>query len=229
MLISNHFQMESDMGLMRVLKSLLIMPMSKGVPTVLLGQTDQWAIPAGILKEASFIISAGVGTSITFEQELIKRYNSRIILLDPSPTGVKTIQQLSDRRNIDFLELGLAAKSGSVSFGLPDRADEGSFRVGSIRDSIHFDCISLLDLMKQRGRTEIDLLKIDVEGFEYEIIDALIRDGLRISIICIEIHHSRVISIEKTIFNAFYLILRLSMIGYKIVYNKNMDFTFYLT
>ena len=214
------------MALMRLLKKILIIPFSRKVSTVLLGQSDQWAIAENTLGDQSFIVSAGVGTSITFEKDIIRRYNSQIVLLDPSPTGVETIHKLPDRRNIDFLELGLAAKSGPVCFGLPDLANEGSYRMGSKADSIQFDCISLADLMKQRGRTVIDLLKIDVEGFEYEIIDSLIRQGLNVKTICVEIHHNRVISINKTVFNAYYLMLRLFLRGYRIIYNKNMDFTF---
>ncbi len=216
------------MAFMRWLKIISIIPMSKRVSTVLLGQADQWAIPENALKDNSFIVSAGVGTSITFEKDIISRYNSQIILLDPSPTGVKTMNDLRDRRNIDFMEIGLAAKSGPVCFGLPDLADEGSYRKGSTRDGIQFDCISLADLMKQRGQLSIDLLKIDVEGFEYEILDSLIKEGLKVKTICVEIHHNRVISINKTIFSAYFLMLRLFFKGYKVVYNKNMDFTFSL-
>ncbi len=216
------------MAFMRLLKTISIIPMSKKVATVLLGQSDQWAIPENALGDKSFIVSAGVGTSITFEKDIISRYNSQIVLLDPSPTGVETIKNLRDRRNIDFLEVGLAAKSGPVAFGLPDLADEGSYRMGSTKDNIQFDCISLADLMKQHGKVAIDLLKIDVEGFEYEILDSLLREGLKVKTICVEIHHSGVISINKTIFNAYFLILRLFLKGYKVVYNKNMDFTFAL-
>ena len=216
------------MAFMRMLKTISIFPLSKKVSTVLLGQSDQWAVPENALGDKSFIVSAGVGTSITFEKDIIRRYNSQIVLLDPSPTGVETIHKLADRRNIDFLELGLAAKSGPVRFGLPDLADEGSYRMGSNADSIQFDCISLADLMEQRGRTAIDLLKIDVEGFEYEIIDSLIKQNLRVKTICVEIHHNSVISINKTIFNAYYLIFRLFLRGYRVIYNKNMDFTFAL-
>ena len=44
--------------------------------------------------------------------------------------------------------------------------------------------------------------------------------------ICVEIHHNRVISIDNTVLDAAKLILRLFLRGYRIVYNKNMDFTF---
>lgn len=214
------------MSLFRRLKELFLVPLSRRVPTVLLGSADQWAIPAGSLAADSFIVSAGVGHSITFEQDIIARFGARIVLLDPSPTGVATIERLTDRRNIEFLPLGLAAASGELQFGLPDRAEEGSFRKGSAADGVSFGCTSLSDIMRRHGRTRIDLLKIDVEGFEYEIIQSIFDGHLAVDQICVEIHHNREISIDQTVMDAARLILRLARYGYRIVYNKNMDFTF---
>lgn len=217
------------MSLFRRLKELFLIPLSRRVPTVLLGSADQWAVPAGSLSADSFIVSAGVGHSITFEQDIIARFGARIVLLDPSPTGVTTIERLADRRNIEFLPLGLAAVSGELQFGLPDRAEEGSFRKGSAEDGVSFGCTSLSDIMRKHGRTRIDLLKIDVEGFEYEIIQSIFDDRLSVEQICVEIHHNREISIDQTIADAARLILRLARAGYRVVYNKNMDFTFVKT
>ena len=214
------------MSLFRRLKELLLIPLSRQVPTVLLGNADQWAVPTGSLTADSFIVSAGVGHSITFEQDIIARFGSRIVLLDPSPTGIATIDRLADRRNIEFLPLGLAATSGEVNFGLPDQAEEGSFRKGSADDGLSFACTSLADIMDRHGRTRIDLLKIDVEGFEYEIIQSVLDRRIPVEQICVEIHHNRVISIDQTILDAMRLILRLVRHGYRVVYNKNMDFTF---
>ncbi|MDR3414447.1 MAG: FkbM family methyltransferase [Formivibrio sp.] len=210
----------------RRIKQLFIFPMSKKTSTVLLGSGDQWEVQTDSLNADSFIVSAGVGHSITFEQDIIARYNTNIILFDPSPTGLKTIDNLSDRKNIEFHPVGLAGKSGDVQFGLPDRAEEGSFRKGTGGDGPSFSCTTLLDVMHTHGRSHIDLLKLDVEGFEYEIIQSVLDDNLDIRQICLEIHHNRVISIEQTIWDAASLIFRLFLRGYRIIYNKNMDFTF---
>ena len=217
------------MSLFRSLKELFLLPLSRRVPTVLLGSVDQWAIPTGSLVADSFIVSAGVGHSITFEQDIVARFGAKVVLLDPSPTGVATIERLSDRRNIEFMPLGLAAASGELRFGLPDRADEGSFRKGSAADGVSFGCTTLSDIMRQHGRTRIDLLKIDVEGFEYEIIQSIFDNHLSVEQICVEIHHNREISIDQTVADAARLIFRLARHGYRVVYNKNMDFTFVKT
>ena len=208
------------------LKQLFIAPMSKRIPVVLVGTADQWAIPVGSMKADSFVVSAGVGHDITFEHDLVSRFGVRIILLDPSPTGIKTVSDLSLPSNIEFHPVGLAAKSGSVSFGQPDRPDEGSFRKSNVDGGVRFHCTTLQELMTQHNRSRIDLLKIDVEGFEYEIIESILAKSLDVRQICLEIHHNKVISIDNTIFDAAKLIIRMFFSGYRIVYNKNMDFTF---
>lgn len=214
------------MSIFRRLKQLFLVPLSRTVPTVLLGQADQWAVPVGSLSSGSFIVSAGVGRSITFELDVVARFGADIVLLDPSPTGQATMASLGDAPHLEYLPVGLAAKSGPVEFGLPDRPDEGSFRKSANGNGASFICVSLSELAKQRARTRIDLLKIDVEGFEYEIIQSILDEGLDVAQICVEIHHNRVISIDQTVFDAALLILKLFRRGYRIVYNKNMDFTF---
>lgn len=215
------------MSIFRTLKELFILPLSTKAPTVLLGKSDQWAIVGSALNANSFIVSAGVGHSISFEEAIIQKFDATIVLLDPSPTGVNTIKNKKDIRNIDFRAMGLAKQGGDISFGLPDSSEEGSFRKAvDGGDCLTFKCTSLAELMKEHGKNRIDLLKIDVEGFEYEIIESVFENDIDIDQICVEIHHDKVISTDKTVFDAASIILKLFRRGYRIVYNKNMDFTF---
>jgi len=40
--------------------------------------------------------------------------------------------------------------------------------------------------MKNNGHNYIDLLKIDIEGAEYKVIESIIKDNLDIHILCVE-------------------------------------------
>ena len=45
--------------------------------------------------------------------------------------------------------------------------------------------------MAELGHDRVDVLKMDIEGSEYEVIDQILRDGLagRIGVMMIEFHH----------------------------------------
>lgn len=102
---------------------------------------------------------------------------------------------------------------------------EGSFTVAFKSDVfVEFQCKYLSFLMKERGHLRIDLLKIDIEGFEYVVIDDIINKSIDIRQIFVEFHHFiKGINILKTI-NA---IARLKTAGYIMIYKTRFDYTFY--
>jgi len=57
------------------------------------------------------------------------------------------------------------------------------------KESIFVKVESLSTIMQRLGHKEIDLLKMDIEGAEYKVIDDLIKDKLPIRQIAVEFHH----------------------------------------
>jgi FkbM family methyltransferase len=214
------------MSLLSNLKRVSIRPLYRNVLTEKYGSLDSWCLLRGSLHEKSKIISAGVGKSITFEEDIIRRHNARVILLDPSETGLRTMNERVREQLLEFKQVGLAGSAGAQYFARPDRADEGSFRKGTSADDLSFKCVTVGDVMREQRFTKVDLLKIDIEGFEYEVLDSLLNEKLKVDQICIELHTDRQITIEKSIFDAYALIIRMYLNGYRIIYNHAMDFTF---
>ena len=53
--------------------------------------------------------------------------------------------------------------------------------------------------MKKNHHTQIDLLKMDIEGSEYVVLDNLIKENVAVTQICIEFHHRfEGIGLQKT-------------------------------
>lgn len=216
------------MRLFHVLKAILLWPISTSAKTVLVGNADTWEI-VDRANDDMFVVAAGVGHSITFELDLARRYNAEIILLDPSPTGINTVSKLDiSGTRIRFLEKGLAAEDGTHFFDPPQDTREGSYSIagGQTKDGIQFECTSLNTLMRQYGRRRLDILKMDIEGFEYEVIQNLLKDRLSVDQLCVEIHVRNSSGVTYSIWDAVRLLSRLYFAGYRVIFNRALDFTF---
>jgi FkbM family methyltransferase len=214
------------MTLMKVFKRAMIWPLSRSVPTVQVGSIDSWRIVDKHL-DRPFVIAAGVGKNITFEIEVARRWDADVVLLDPTPTGVYTMSRLDvSGSKLRYLAVGLAAKDGVQRFSPPINAEEGSFSIARTdAEIIEFECRSLQSLLRDSGRNRVDILKMDIEGFEYGVLDRMLRDRLRVDQLCIELHINLTVGAKASVFDAFALLTRLYFAGYRIVYNKAMDFT----
>ena len=163
---------------------------------------------------------AGVGKGISFEQGLAKIATKPIVVLDPTPTATPTIAR-TELGNLEFFAVGLAAHDGMVEFSVPQDPDEGSFSVpreGLQRMS--FECRSLSTIMRQKSDRAIDLLKMDIEGFEYDIIEQILAKQLPVRQLCVEFHDwLRPGQTLKTIW-------RLHQSGYELIFKHRGDHTF---
>jgi len=115
-------------------------------------------------------------------------------------------------------------------FAKPLSENEGSFfmATGDLGSDalVEFECKCIGTLLAEHDRDTIDILKLDIEGAEYEGIDGLLRDGIKVTQICIEIHTHHESGAQRNIWNAAGLIFRLYWAGYRVVFNSAMEFTF---
>jgi FkbM family methyltransferase len=185
-----------------------------------------WTVQAELLNPDSICYCAGVGLSISFELELAHTFNMTVVSLDPSPTGIQTIRESADLHNIHFFPVGLSGSCGSIEFALPTNPEEGSYSAPGVDSKLtSFECSDLPTLMRKNGHHKIDLLKMDIEGFEYEVLDQIIKYRIPIRQICVEFHpwlkpRGRFLTIR-----AIHLLSRL---GYRLIYKKRGDHTFLL-
>lgn len=194
----------------------------------IVGDVDQWVCNPRILDHNSIIVSGGVGHNISFEHKILEGTNCRIFLFDPSPTGQKTmrlVENQSDR--ILFQPIGLAGRNGTINFENPDNFQEGSFKKGSGDSAHQFICRSISSLASEQGWPRIDLLKIDIEGFEYEVLNDVLKAGLKINQICVEFHTRKMIGISESTFDIVRMVICLRRNGFHLVSIRSADFTFF--
>ena len=197
------------------------------VPLTTHGDVCQWTIAGGGLGPASTVLCAGAGHDISFEKALLAAYGCKVILLDPSPTGIATVR----RENIPagqlrFLPVALAGQDGRLKFQAPEDFLEGSFRAEShgTETGLEFPTRSLVSLMNEFGFRHIDLLKMDIEGCEYAVLTNLLAERLDVRQICVEFHHGRAFGHSRN--ETIRAIFRLRRAGYDLVHRHHQDHTF---
>lgn len=146
-----------------------------------------------LLNENSIVYSFGVGEDISFDNEVITHHNCDVFGFDPTPKSIHWIksQRLADK--FHFYEFGINNKSGFIDFYLPKNSEfvSGSLVVQENVDvlnkvSVQVKCLE--DIMKELGHTHIDVLKMDIEGSEYDVIENILSAKISISQILIEFH-----------------------------------------
>lgn len=157
------------------------------------GPNDFWTVLTGSFS-SKVIYSGGVGKDIGFELKMIERFGCDVFCFDPSPTGIDTIRSLSHPPpQLHFFPYGLSNEDHpAVLFSLPLNPFEGSFSIPqsykSPEKEVTFECKKVSTLMRELGHTQLDILKIDIEGFEYGVIEDVLSNKLNIDQICVEFH-----------------------------------------
>lgn len=153
-----------------------------------------WAIPRGLLGPDSAVVDVGLGEDVSFTQSLISRYGCTAHGFDPTPRALRYVRALNEPKLVVH-EAAVAARGGTATFYLPNDAAHVS---GSLAKAPHVGqqalevrLVTLAEVMSLIGRDRIDLLKLDIEGAEYDLIaDAAFADyAQRIGCLCVEFHH----------------------------------------
>ena len=153
-----------------------------------------WCVPRGLLGSDSVVVDIGLGEDVSFSQSLIARYGCMVHGFDPTPRAVQYVKALEEP-NLILHEFAVAARRGKAVFYLPNDAAHVS---GSLSRAAHVgagelevDLVTFLDVFDLVGRQNIDVLKIDVEGAEYELIadSSFDQYAPRIRCLCVEFHH----------------------------------------
>lgn len=190
------------------------------------GDAAWWIVP-GLVDANSAVLSGGAGNDISFELALTARTGCRVALFDPSPTGAATVARVGAESGgrVAYFQAGLAEETSRVAFAAPRDAAEGSFTVAAVAETtrVEFECLSAADAAARAGFAKFDLLKIDIEGFEYGFLASLLNTSHRPPQIAVEFHHFLPgIPWRRT----FATIRALRAAGYRIAHKEQCDYLF---
>ena len=186
-----------------------------------------WFFCPDRLDKDSIVYGGGVGRDVTFEHALVTQFGCKVVLFDPSPTGAETMALAENKiPQFHFCPVGLSGKNGTLRFAPPPDSKEGSwFAATDNVATIEVPCVDLSTLMKQNGHARIDLLKIDIEGAEYDVLEHILARKLPVKQVLVEFHHNIVPGIPRS--RSIRYMLKLVAAGYKLLKQDGENHTFY--
>jgi len=189
-----------------------------------------WAIDLATLGNSPTIYVFGIGDDLSFEIGLLSQIRGKIHIFDPTPTVERFVDSLDPkiRSRLVFSPIGIGSRSGRQDYlGEYDRDDNLTYlysampskkmNEGSEIRPVVIEQRSVGDLMEELAHSSVSLLKLDVEGNEYEVLQSLIDSPVEIRQIAVEFHYRfRGHSILET----WKLLNRLKRLGYQIRYTS---------
>lgn len=149
-----------------------------------------WSIPSSLLASDSVCYLAGLGEDASFDLSLIERFGCTVYAFDPVPEAAVYAATVSEREpRFVFSPVGLWSSDGALRFydnaepGFVSRSATNMHATGSYTEA---QVRSVDSLMAEHGHERVDLLKLSVEGSEYELVDDLLAKDLSVRVLCVE-------------------------------------------
>jgi len=150
-----------------------------------------WWVCPDLLSETSVVYSFGVGEDVSFDLSIVRRFGLRVFAFDPTPRVIEWIARQRVPERFTFVPVGLAAADGTRRFFPPANPADVSHSILPRSDVQPTEIVvrRLSTILAEQGHTTLDLLKIDIEGAEYEVLDDLLASSLRPTQLLVEFHH----------------------------------------
>lgn len=172
----------------------LYTPVQVRCTTATLGNDNaSWCICTTGLSEESVVYSFGVGTDISFDLEMIRRFGVHVHAFDPTPRAVAWVRCQAPPERFVFHDYGVSDHDGNAVFHPPENASFVSYSIfsrGSSEAVVEAPVYRLATIMKTLGHEKIDVLKMDIEGAEYDVLSNFLASDVSVRQLLVEFHHS---------------------------------------
>jgi FkbM family methyltransferase len=129
---------------------------------------------------------------------MIEKYDATVYAFDPTPRAIAFIEKQNlPKEKFKFFPFGLEAFDGETEFVLPlDDNPEPSGNVFNASkrvnkregEQIVVQMRRLSTLMELTGVDKIDILKMDIEGSEFSVIEDILDSEVKFEQLCVEFH-----------------------------------------
>jgi FkbM family methyltransferase len=201
-------------------------PVHARAPLEKLGsQACGWVVPVDLIDSSWTCWCVGAGPDVTFDLALVERFGARVRSFDPFHVFREMAEgEAGDDPRYSFHEVAVAAADGPLMMYGRQDLEAGSVSAVNLydaRQSFERPGRTLASLKAELGDERVDLLKLDIEGSEYDVLAGADLRALGVRVLCVELHDS----VPPP--RAIALVARLRAQGYALVHREDpTDLTF---
>jgi|ERR1700730_9219168 FkbM family methyltransferase len=140
--------------------------------TLRFAQVENHTLCTSFLGPTSTVLDLGCNKG-AFIRAMRQTYGCSCFAVEPNPRLFEGLRLMSDIRAFNY---AVAGSAGEVDFCLADNDEASSIvqsSTGAIGDIVKVKTIGLAGLLEQMRVDYVDLLKVDIEGAEIEMFDAM--------------------------------------------------------
>jgi FkbM family methyltransferase len=180
----------------------------------------------------SMVLDCGLGNNADFSDAIIERFGARCHGVDPTRRHQTSLAAVASRHadHLSICPVALAGISGSATFYEAVDQISGSLFGEHVnaKSAVSYTvrCFTFDDLMDELGLARVDLLKLDIEGAEYEVLASIGDEKLAsIGQIVVEFHHHCVSRFLET--HTRIMVSRLKRLGFQSYSVDGINYLFF--
>ena len=172
-----------------------------------------WTVPSALIEPFWICYCVGAGGDISFDLELIRRYDVRVRAFDAVADFVALAAEQAGREpRFTVRHAAVATQDGPVHMQVthqPGGRSLSSAGLYETRTYVEQPGRTVRSLMIDQGDDHIDLLKLDIEGAEYQVVPDLDLRAMGVKVFATQLHHN------GSVRDARALVARLRKQGYE--------------
>ncbi len=173
----------------RVQLRLLVRPIERGDLVRLGSEYGGWWVPRSVLRSDAVAYCAGAGEDISFDLALLQR-GLRVTVFDPTPRAIAYVRSHDPgTAGFRFEPVGWWDSEDELKFYAPrdpSHVSHSAVNLQATSDYFLAPVEPVHSAMVRLGDDHVDLIKMDIEGAEYRVIDSLLTVGPRPDVLCVE-------------------------------------------
>lgn len=165
------------------------------VPMTYLG-TDYggWHVPDGLIDDTWLCYCIGAGADVSYDVRLVQDFGARVRAFDPlEDYREPALAAAGHDPRFSFHACAITEHDGPLRVWKAQDPSHGALSAANLQrtaQSVEVQGRSLPSLMAEFGEDHVDLMKVDLEGIEYQVVPGFDLRALGVRVFSLELHHT---------------------------------------